>query len=140
MNTMNGMSVGAAASVLASQPRRFAHISPAWLVSSSVSRKTNRPCSVVRVPCTKPLASRGGLQAIETGDTAVVIADHGDVGHFQRGHCVCEIGVGIGLAPMGEIAAHDCEGGVGVMLVDVGNRRVQPGAWVEAIQLQPGVR
>ena len=41
---------------------------------------------------------------------------------------------------MGEVAGHDREGGIGLVLVDVGNRRIQPGARVEAIELQPGVR
>jgi hypothetical protein len=38
---------------------------------------------------------------------------------------------------MGEIARHDREGGIGVVFVDVGDRSVQPGARVEAIELQP---
>ncbi|MGY4505607.1 hypothetical protein ACVWYH_009564 [Bradyrhizobium sp. GM24.11] len=84
--------------------------------------------------------ARRGLQPVEAGHALVVIADHRDVRHFQRGHRVGEIGVGFRLAPMGEVAGHDGEGGVGLVRIDVGDRRIEPGARVEAIELQPGVR
>lgn len=69
-----------------------------------------------------------------------MIADHRDVGNLQRRHRLGEIGVGFKLAPMGEIAGHDRKRRVGLMGVDVRNRRIQPRARIEAVKLQAGVR
>lgn len=61
-----------------------------------------------------------------------------NVGHLQRTHAVQEIAVGLHLPPVREIAGDDCDFRIGVMLVDIGNRSIEPRARIEPVKLESG--
>jgi len=67
-----------------------------------------------------------------------MVADENRVGHAQGTHGGAEIAISIHFPPVGEIAGDNGELGIGVVMIDVGDGRVEPRSGVEPIEPQAG--